>query len=144
MSEAARAKLHDLSVDEELLDGSIESRGADNGEYARDNSSLMDMEGTGTVEVLQKGGKLYKKREREKNVGNHQLDDGAEACSGTEEGLSFSSLKEMVDIEVTNEKLEKISPKGGGKRNKKLFFGGNSVTRHVCKLFVRLLVPFPP
>jgi len=78
------------------------------------------------------------------HVGNHQLDDGAEACSGTEEGLSFSSLKKRVDIEVTNEKLEKLSPKGGGKRNKELFFGCNSVTRHVCKLFVRLLVPFPP
>lgn len=120
-------------MDEELLDGSIESRGADNGEYARDNSSLMDMEGTGTVEVLQKGGKFYRKKERVKNVGNHQLDDGGEACSGTEEGLSCS-LKEMVDIEVTNEKLEKISPKGGRKRNKKLFFGGNSVTRHVCNI----------
>ncbi|KAL9318495.1 hypothetical protein ACSQ67_015012 [Phaseolus vulgaris] len=52
VSETTRAKLHNLSVDEELLDGSIESRGADNREYARDNSSLMDMEGTGTVELL--------------------------------------------------------------------------------------------
>ncbi|XP_022640906.1 protein ALWAYS EARLY 1 isoform X3 [Vigna radiata var. radiata] len=142
LSETARAKLHNLSVDEELLDGSIESRGADNGEYARDNSSLMDMEGTGTVEVLQKGGKFYRKKERVKNVGNHQLDDGGEACSGTEEGLSCS-LKEMVDIEVTNEKLEKISPKGGRKRNKKLFFGDETPALNALQTLADLSLMMP-
>ncbi|KAK8467928.1 hypothetical protein PHAVU_007G179500 [Phaseolus vulgaris] len=143
VSETTRAKLHNLSVDEELLDGSIESRGADNREYARDNSSLMDMEGTGTVEVLQKGGKFYRKRERVKNVGNHQLDDGGEACSGTEEGLCFSSLKEMVDSEVTNEKLEKISPKGGGKRNKKLFFGDETPALNALQTLADLSLMMP-
>ncbi|XP_047148954.1 protein ALWAYS EARLY 2-like isoform X3 [Vigna umbellata] len=142
LSETARAKLHNLSVDEELLDGSIESRGADNGEYARDNSSLIDMEGTGTVEVLQKGGKFYRKKERVKNVGNHQLDDGGEACSGTEEGLSCS-LKEMVDIEVTNEKLEKFSPKGGRKRNKKLFFGDETPALNALQTLADLSLMMP-
>lgn len=138
MSEIARAKFHDASVDEEFLEGSIESRGAENGEYARDTSSLMDMEGIGTVEVLQKGKKIYRKKERVENVGNHQLDDGGEACSGTEEGLSFSSLKEKVDIEVTNTKLEQSSLKSQRKRSKKLFFGGNPVTGQIfCKcLFI--------
>lgn len=125
MSETACAKFHDVSVDEEVLESSIESRGAENGEYARDNSSLMDTEGISTVKVFQKRKIFYRKRERVENVGNHQLDDGGEACSGTEEGLSFNSLKEKVDIEVTNEKLEKFSPKSHRKRNKKLFFGGN-------------------
>jgi len=125
MSKTARAKFPDVSVDKEVLEGSIESRGAENEEYAKDNSSLMDTEGIDTAEVFQKEGQFYRKRERVKNVGNHQLDDGGEACSGTEEGLSFNSLKEKVDIEVTNEKLEKFSPKSHRKRNKKLFFGGN-------------------
>lgn len=120
MSEAAHSKFHDVSMDEEFLEGSVESREAENGEYAKDNSS----------EVLQKGGK-YRKRERVENVGNHQLDDGGAACSGTEEGLSFNSLKEKVDVEVTNGKLEQYSPKSQRKRNKKLFFGGNSVTTYI-------------
>lgn len=111
-------------MDEECLEGSIESRGAENGENARDTSSLMDMEGSGTVEVHQKGKKVYRKKERVENVGNHLLDDGGEACSGTEEGLNFN-LKEKVDIEVTNAKPQR-------KRSKKLFFGGNYVTKHIC------------
>ncbi|XP_061337996.1 protein ALWAYS EARLY 2-like isoform X2 [Gastrolobium bilobum] len=121
-SETARAKFRDASPDEEFLEGSIESRGAENGENAKDTSSLMDMEDIGTVEVLQKGKKNYRKKERVENVGNHQLDDGGEACSGTEEGPSSSSLKEKVDIEVTNEKLEQFSLKSHRNRSKKLFF----------------------
>ena len=49
-------------MDEEWLEGSLESRGAENGEYARDTSSLIDMEGVGTVEVHQKGKKIYRKK----------------------------------------------------------------------------------
>ena len=71
MSETACAKFHDVSVDEEVLESSIESRGAENGEYARDNSSLMDTEGIDTAEVFQKEGQFYRKRERVKNVGKH-------------------------------------------------------------------------
>ncbi|TKY52226.1 ALWAYS EARLY 2 protein [Spatholobus suberectus] len=142
-SETARAKFHDVSVDEEFLEGSIESRGAENGEYARDNSSLMDMEGVGAVEVLQKGQKIYRKRERVENVGNHQLDDGGEACSGTEEGLSFSSLKEKVDIEVTNGKLEQFSPKSQRKRNKKLFFGDETTALNALQTLADLSLMMP-
>ncbi|KAJ1377648.1 SANT/Myb domain [Sesbania bispinosa] len=122
MSETARAKFHDVSVDEEFVEGSIESRETENGEYARDTSSLMDMEGMGTVEVLQKGGKFYRKKERVGNVANDKFDDGGEACSGIE-GVRFSSLKEKVDIEANNEKLEQFSLKHQRKRSKKLFFG---------------------
>ncbi|XP_016205527.1 protein ALWAYS EARLY 2 isoform X1 [Arachis ipaensis] len=110
------AKFYDTSLDEEFMEGSIESRGAENGEQARDTSSLKDMEGSGTVEVNQKRKKVYRKKERKENVGNHLLDDGGEACSGTEEGLNFS-LKEKVDVEVTNAKPQK--------RSKKLFFGAD-------------------
>ncbi|XP_019441172.1 PREDICTED: protein ALWAYS EARLY 2-like isoform X1 [Lupinus angustifolius] len=120
--ETASAKFHHASVDEEFLEGSMESRGAENGEYVRDSSSLMDMEGKDSF-VLQKGKMIYRKKERVVNIGNHQLDDGGEACSGTEEGVSFSSLKEKVDIEVNNAKLEQSSLKSKRKRSKKLFFG---------------------
>ncbi|KAL5196092.1 Protein ALWAYS EARLY 3 [Glycine soja] len=143
MSETACAKFHDVSVDEEVLESSIESRGAENGEYARDNSSLMDTEGISTVKVFQKRKIFYRKRERVENVGNHQLDDGGEACSGTEEGLSFSSLKEKVDIDVTNEKLEKFSPKSQRKRNKKLFFGDETPALNALQTLADLSLMMP-
>ncbi|KAL2325514.1 hypothetical protein Fmac_024572 [Flemingia macrophylla] len=145
MSGTARAKFHDVSADEEFLECSVsvESRGAENGEYARDNTSLMDMEGIGAVEVHQKGGKFYKKRDRVKIVGNHQLDDGGEACSGTEEGLSFSSLKEKVDIEVTNNKIQNLSPKGQRKRNKKLFFGDETPSLNALQTLADLSLMMP-
>ncbi|MED6120142.1 hypothetical protein PIB30_018353 [Stylosanthes scabra] len=110
------AKFYDASLDEEFMEGSIESRGAENGEHARDTSSLKEMEGSGTVEVNQKRKKVYRKKERKENVGTLLLDDGGEACSGTEEGLNCS-LKEKVDVEVTNAKPLK--------RSKKLFFGAD-------------------
>nr|KYP74331.1 Lin-9 isogeny [Cajanus cajan] len=145
MSGTARAKFHDVSADEEFLECSVsvESRGAENGEYARDNSSLMDMEGIGAVEVHHKGEKFYRKRERVKIVGSHQLDDGGEACSGTEEGLSFSSQKEKVDIEVTNDKLEKFSPNGQRKRNKKLFFGDETPSLNALQTLADLSLMMP-
>ncbi|KAK7344238.1 hypothetical protein VNO77_13618 [Canavalia gladiata] len=143
MSETVRAKFHNVSADEEFLEGSIESRGAENGEYARDNSSLVDMEGIGTVEVLQRGRKFYRKKERVENVGNQQLDDGGEACSGTEGGLSFSSLKEKVDIEVTNGKLEQFSPKSQRKRNKKLFFGDETPALNALQTLADLSLMMP-
>ncbi|KAF7817907.1 uncharacterized protein G2W53_023362 [Senna tora] len=61
-SETSRAKFCDASMYEECLEGSVESRGAENGEYARDSSSLMNMEGVGTVEIHRKGKKIYRKR----------------------------------------------------------------------------------
>lgn len=106
------------------MEGSVESRGAENGEYARDTSSKMNMEGIGTVEVHQKGKKIYRKKEKRETVGNHLLDDGGEACSGTEEGLSFR-LKEKFHTKDTNARLEHTSLKGQRKKSKKLFSGGN-------------------
>ncbi|XP_057425539.1 protein ALWAYS EARLY 2-like isoform X2 [Lotus japonicus] len=123
ISATARAKFHDVSVDGAFLEGSIERRGAENGEYVRDTSFLTDMKGMNRVDVLQKGGKLYKKKEKVENAVHYQLDDGVESCSGTEEGLSSSSLKEKVDLEVTNEKLEQFPSRSQRKRSKKLFFG---------------------
>ncbi|KAL6278601.1 hypothetical protein ACE6H2_022202 [Prunus campanulata] len=116
----ARANLRDPSMDEDWLEGSIGSKGAETGDYARDS-----LEGVGTVEINWKGKKFYGKKEKAKDVGNHQFDDGGEACSGTEEGLNVSS-RGKDDIEVSNTKGERFSPQGQRKRSKKLYFGDES------------------
>ncbi|KAJ7977966.1 Protein ALWAYS EARLY 3 [Quillaja saponaria] len=124
-SETAGPKFYDASIDEDWLEGSVESRAAENGEYARDTSSLMDMEGVGTVEVHRERKKFYSKKEKVENLGNHQLDDGGEACSGTEEGLP-SVLRENIDTEVPDARSEQFFSQGPRKRSKKLFFGDES------------------
>lgn len=106
-------------MDEDWLEVSIGSKGAETGDYARDS-----LEGVGTVEINWKGKKFYGKKEKAKDIGNHQFDDGGEACSGTEEGLNVSS-RGKDDIEVSNTKGERFSPQGQRKRSKKLYFGGN-------------------
>ncbi|KAK4273456.1 hypothetical protein QN277_021853 [Acacia crassicarpa] len=143
MPKTARSKFHDASAGEECLEGSVESGEAENGEYARDTSPLMDMEGFGTVEVHQKGKKIYRKKERAENVRSYQLDDGGEACSGTEEGLYFNSLKEKVDSEVTNAKPEQFSPQGQRKRSKKLFFGDESSALDALQTLADLSLMMP-
>ncbi|KAM3704851.1 hypothetical protein ACJW31_03G037000 [Castanea mollissima] len=125
-SGTAQANLCYAAMDENWLEGSIGSRGVENGDYARDTSSLMDMEGVGTVEVRRKGKKFYRKKEKVQDIANHQYDDGGEACSGTEEGLNSGVSKGKFDIEVSNSKSERFSPQGQRKRSKKLSFGGES------------------
>lgn len=122
-------------MDDDWLEGSIGSRGAETGDYARDSSSLMDMEGVGTVEINRKGKKFYGKKEKVKNIGNHQFDDGGEACSGTEEGINVST-KGKVDIEVSNAKGDRFSSQVQRKRSKKLYFGGNvaSVRKYIVSV----------
>lgn len=105
-------------MDDDWFEGSVGSRGAENGDYGKDTSSLVDMEGVGTVEVHRKGKKFYGKKEKVED------DDGGEACSGTEEGLNVSSLKGKVDVEVSNARTDRVSPQSQRKRSKKLFFGG--------------------
>ncbi|XP_075658523.1 protein ALWAYS EARLY 2 isoform X6 [Castanea sativa] len=125
-SDTAQANLRYAAMDENWLEGSIGSRGVENGDYARDTSSLMDMEGVGTVEVRLKGKKFYRKKEKVQDIANHQYDDGGEACSGTEEGLNSGVSKGKFDIEVSNSKYDRFSPQGQRKRSKKLSFGGES------------------
>lgn len=125
-SDTAQANLRYAAMDENWLEGSIGSRGVENGDYARDTSSLMDMEGVGTVEVRRKGKKFYRKKEKVQDIANHQYDDGGEACSGTEEGLNSGVSKGKFDIEVSISKSERFSPQGQRKRSKKLSFGGES------------------
>ncbi|KAJ1417119.1 SANT/Myb domain [Sesbania bispinosa] len=117
-SETVPGKFYDTYVDEECL------------------------EGIGTVKVHQKGKKNYGKKERGETVGNHLLDEGGEACSGTEEGLNFS-LKEKVDIEVTKAKPEQFSLKGQRKRSKKLFSGDESSALDALQTLADLSLMIP-
>lgn len=107
-----------------MVDGT--SRGADNGAYARDTSSLVDMEGVGTVEVHPKGKKFYRKKVKVEEIGNSQSDDGGEACSGTEEGPKVNALKGKTDIDGSDAKIDEMSPQARKKRSGKRFSGGNS------------------
>ncbi|XP_019440563.1 PREDICTED: protein ALWAYS EARLY 2 isoform X3 [Lupinus angustifolius] len=141
-SKTVPTKFYDASMDEEFIEGSIESRGAENGECARDTSSLMDLGSIATVEVNQKWENKYRKKGSVENVGNHFLDDGGEACSGTE-GLNLS-LKGKVDIEVTNAKPEKFSEKGQRKRNKKLLFEDEGSALDALQTLADLSLMIPP
>lgn len=108
-----------------MLEGSIGSRGTENGDYAKDTRSLKDIEGVGTVEVHRKGKKIYRKKEKVGEKGK-EFEDGGEACSGTEEGDNTNVSKRKVDLEALNVKKDKSARQGQKKRSKKLFFGGIS------------------
>ncbi|XP_059437111.1 protein ALWAYS EARLY 2-like isoform X2 [Corylus avellana] len=133
----------EAAMDEKWLEGGIGSRRAENGDYARDTCSLMDMEGVGTVNVFRKGKKSYRKKEKVEDIGNHQYDDGGEACSGTEEGLNFGALKGKVNNEVSTAKSKRFSPQGQRKRSKKLFFGDESTGLHALQTLADLSLLMP-
>ncbi|KAE9598128.1 putative transcription factor MYB/SANT family [Lupinus albus] len=141
-SKTVPTKFYDASMDEEFLEGSIESRGAENGECSRDTSSLLDLGSIATVEVHQKRENNYRKKGSVENVGNHFLDNGGEACSGTE-GLNLS-LKGKVDIEVTNANPEKLSQKGQRKRSKKLLFEDEGSALDALQTLADLSLMIPP
>ncbi|KAM5561232.1 protein ALWAYS EARLY 2 [Rosa sericea] len=138
----AQANLRDASMDEDCLEGSIGSRGAETGDYARDSSSLMDMEGVGTVEINRKGKKVYGKKEKVKDIRNHQFDDGGEACSGTEEGLNVST-KGKVDIEVSDAKGDWFSSQVQRNESKKLYFGDDSAELDALQTLADLSLMMP-
>ncbi|GLT28915.1 hypothetical protein SLA2020_038170 [Shorea laevis] len=121
-SETRKAK-HGDAFSEDWKEGSI--RGKEHGDVicGRDKSSLLDMEGVGTVDSHRKGKKFYRKKMKVEEMRNNLSDDGGEACSGTEEGLKGSARKGEVDIEVSSTKVEQFLPRSQRKRSKKLFFG---------------------
>ncbi|KAF9607400.1 hypothetical protein IFM89_034633 [Coptis chinensis] len=125
-SEGVRSKVYGVTTDEDGFEGSLGSREAENGNFARDTSYMMDTEGVGTVEVKQKGKRSHGKKSKIQTAENDASDDIREACSGTEEGLTVSSIKEKVEDEVTNRRSERHSPHGPRKRSRQLFFGDES------------------
>ncbi|KAF8035870.1 hypothetical protein BT93_C1789 [Corymbia citriodora subsp. variegata] len=124
-SQSDATKYGDASLDEEWLEGSIGSRGTENGDYEKYTRSLTDIEGVGTVEVCRKGKKFYGKKEKVEGMVEKEFEDGGGACSGTEEGGNDNLLKGKVKFEVSNEKKEH-SHQTQRKRSKKLFFGDAS------------------
>lgn len=90
---------------------------------AGDSNSMVDAEGLGANEV-KKPKKFCIKKEKVEDVRSSQFDDGGEACSGTEGGLVFGSLKKRNDFEALCVKSERFSPHSHKRRSKKLFFGG--------------------
>ncbi|KAK4769059.1 hypothetical protein SAY86_027209 [Trapa natans] len=121
-SQSGAIKCGDASLDEELVEGSIGSRGTENGDYANDTKSLKEIESIGTVEVHRKGKKIYRKKEKVEEKGRKEFEDGGEACSGTEEGDHANSSKRKVDFGASNMKRDKSSRHGQRKRSKKLSF----------------------
>ncbi|KAL7235191.1 hypothetical protein ACSBR1_018644 [Camellia fascicularis] len=141
-SEMGRARLCGSAIEEDCLKGSLGSRGAKNGDYARNTSALTD-KGVGIVDIYQKGKKVNRRKGNVEDIRINQFDDGREACSGTEEGLNVSDVKGGVDIEVTNSKIEHSSSLGKRKRNKKLFFGDETSALDALQTLADLSLMMP-
>ncbi|XP_059652430.1 protein ALWAYS EARLY 3 isoform X2 [Cornus florida] len=139
-SQMAKAKLHDTGMDEDCLESSLNSRGAENGDYPGDTSALMDVEVVDTTEVYQKGKKVYRKRENVKDIRTIQFDDGREECSGTE-GLNVRDAKR--NIKVTNVKIERSFSQSKRRRDKKLFFGDESAALDALQTLADLSLMMP-
>lgn len=108
--------------DEDGFEGSLGSREADSGDFTRDTSYMMDTEGIGTVEVQPNGKRRRGKKSKFLEAENDPFDEVREACSGTEEGLTVSSVKEKAEDEVTDTSTH-ASPYGPRKSSRQLFFG---------------------
>ncbi|XP_072981693.1 protein ALWAYS EARLY 3-like isoform X2 [Typha angustifolia] len=139
-SEMESSKL--LATDGYCPEGSVESREAENVDYARDISYLMDNDSAGPVESEQKLKRSQRKRTKEADRGNDEFDDDREACSGTEEGLTSRKVKDETDIEVTDGKR---GSKMSRKRSRQLFFGDESsaldALQTLADLSVNILQP---
>ncbi|XP_052881896.1 protein ALWAYS EARLY 3 isoform X3 [Gossypium arboreum] len=122
-SETTSAKIHGSEVDEDACELSLGSTEADNADYAKDKNYSRNIEGTGTVEVQQKGKRYYRRKPEIEESVNH-LEDTKEACSGTEEGQQLCDFKGKFDCEVEDAKTSRASIKGPRKRSKKVLFEG--------------------
>ncbi|XP_058107388.1 protein ALWAYS EARLY 2-like [Magnolia sinica] len=103
------------ATDEDCLEGSLGSREAENGDFAKDTESA------GAVGNKRKGKKFQGKKRKAQGIENNHFDDVREACSGTEEGLALKAVKDEVDVEVTDGKAE-----GPRKRSRQLYFEDES------------------
>ncbi|XP_044482758.1 protein ALWAYS EARLY 2 isoform X2 [Mangifera indica] len=138
--ETAYAKVHDVSPSEDRSQGRTGSEKPENGFSAGDKGS-MHMEGVGTVEVHRKGKKIYRKRMKVEEVRNSLSDDGAEACSGTEEGMNTPKGKD--DPEVLNAKDERFPRRGQRKKKGNLFFGDEKSSLDALQTLADLSLMFP-
>lgn len=133
-SETTSAKIHGSEVNEDACELSLGSTEADNADYAKDKNYSRNIEGTGTVEVQQKGKRYYRRKPEIEESVNH-LEDTKEACSGTEEGQQLCDFKGKFDCEVEAAKTSRASVKGPRKRSKKVLFEGGMMVFASKKVF---------
>ncbi|KAI3971124.1 hypothetical protein MKW92_013665 [Papaver armeniacum] len=88
-------------TDENYLEYSLGSREAENGDFYRNSSYMMDARGVGKVGVQKKGKKSLGRKP--KDIENCHRDEDGEACSGSEEGLNLIYVKKQAENEVTED-----------------------------------------
>ncbi|XP_010931795.1 protein ALWAYS EARLY 3 isoform X3 [Elaeis guineensis] len=144
-SEMDSSKLVGAQMEGDCHEGSLGSREAENGDFARDATHLIENEGAAAVETRRKVKKLQGKRKKvPADMENDQLDDDREACSGTEEGINIRKIKDEIDGETTDGKTARGS-KSSRKRSRQLFFGDESsaldALQTLADLSVNILLP---
>ncbi|KAG5541502.1 hypothetical protein RHGRI_021357 [Rhododendron griersonianum] len=123
-SEMDKSKILGPAIDKDSLEGSLGFRVEENGGYTREISALRDKKSFGVLKLYKKGKKVYCKRRKSDNIRIDHFGDDWKSCSPMGNGLNDTDMKEDVDIEVSNPRLEQSSlGKCKTKRNKKLFFG---------------------
>ncbi|XP_039040467.1 protein ALWAYS EARLY 2-like isoform X2 [Hibiscus syriacus] len=122
-SETTEAKLRDSSY-ECRIKGRPGEMELVSGTYARDTDSLMDVDGTDTVEVHRKGKNFYRKKIEVKEMKSNLSDDSGEACSGTK-GIIDNALRGKLVMEISSAE-KKLSPCSERKRIKELVFEDQS------------------
>ncbi|KAK8651534.1 hypothetical protein V6N13_141134 [Hibiscus sabdariffa] len=94
------------------------------GTYRRGTGSMVGMEGATTGEGHRKGKNNYQKKVKVDEIMKNLSDDGEEACSGTEEGIT-GTVQGKVYMEISSAKNE-LSPWIQRKKNKKIVSGDES------------------
>lgn len=126
-----KSKILGPAIDKDSLESSLRFRVEENGGYTREISALRDKKSFGVLKLHKKGKKVYSKRRKSDNIRIDHFGDEWKSCSHMGNGLNDTDMKEDIDIEVSNPRLEQSSlGKCKTKRNKKLFFGGMSQLKH--------------
>ncbi|KAL5701129.1 hypothetical protein ACHQM5_026501 [Ranunculus cassubicifolius] len=131
------------ATDDDGIEGSLGSREAENGDFSRDTCYVMDSEGVGSIEEPN-GKRRRGKKSKFEDSENDPSDDVREACSGTEEGLAVSSVKENLEDEVTDTVTARSSPHGPRKRSRQLFFGDESTALDALCTLADLSIKLAP
>ncbi|XP_038971850.1 protein ALWAYS EARLY 2-like isoform X3 [Phoenix dactylifera] len=144
-SEMDSSKLVGVQIEGDCHEGSLGSREAENGDFVRDVTRLIENDGAAAVETRRKVKKLQEKRKKAAaDMENDQLDDDREACSGTEEGINIRKVKDEIDGETMEGKTVRGS-KSSRKRSRQLFFGDESsaldALQTLADLSVNILLP---
>ncbi|TYH34571.1 hypothetical protein ES332_D13G136200v1 [Gossypium tomentosum] len=113
------------------------------GTYVKDTGPTEDMEGAGTVEVREKGKKVYRKKVKAGEFTNNLSDDGGEACSGIEEGIIDRAVKGKVEMEISHGK-SKLSPWSQRKKSKKIVSGDESASLDALLALANLSTSISP